>query len=496
LDIPYVAADSSSDALPVSASERIEQCFTPASYDRMIAHFQRLNDDDLVQQVAIIRSSLYSTVAGEPEATSADVELPAISLLDDAVSPITQEELTQQAIQIAQDLQRRAIRAADGSATWIGLSLLPQANRFQLQPIEYGLYDGCCGIAFFLAALAKITGDNGWRDLSLEALQPLCILQNSNLELQQKFVKQIGIGGSTGLGSIVYSLVRISQFLDEATLLADAKQAASLILLDNIATDKYFDILSGVAGAILGLLALYQVSTDSDVLAQAISCAHHLLNHRVKSDSGFKTWATVGEKPLTGFSHGAAGIAYALLRLHEVTQDAVFREAAEEAIAYERSLFSPSEGNWPDLRPFALIEGKPSYMTSWCHGAPGIGLARLGSLAIVDTPEIQKEIAIALNTTLQFGLQNIDHPCCGNCGRIEVLLVAAQKLLRPDLVETVKKQASLVMARAKQVGGFYLFPQLPKDVYNPGFFQGTAGIGYEFLRLAYPNLLPSVLLWE
>jgi type 2 lantibiotic biosynthesis protein LanM len=497
LDIPYFAADSSSDALPVSASERIEQCFTPASYDRMIAHFQRLNDDDLVQQVAIIRSSLYSTVAGEPEATSADVELPAISLLDDAVSPITQEELTQQAIQIAQDLQRRAIRAADGSATWIGLSLLPQANRFQLQPIEYGLYDGCCGIAFFLAALAKITGDKGWRDLSLEALQPLCyILQNSDLELQQKFVKQIGIGGSTGLGSIVYSLVRISQFLDEATLLADAKQAASLILLDNIATDKYFDILSGVAGVILGLLALYQVSTDSDVLAQAISCAHHLLNHRVKSDSGFKTWATVGEKPLTGFSHGAAGIAYALLRLHEVTQDAVFREAAEEAIAYERSLFSPSEGNWPDLRPFALIEGKPSYMTSWCHGAPGIGLARLGSLAIVDTPEIQKEIAIALNTTLQFGLQNIDHPCCGNCGRIEVLLVAAQKLLRPDLVETVKKQASLVMARAKQVGGFYLFPQLPKDVYNPGFFQGTAGIGYEFLRLAYPNLLPSVLLWE
>jgi len=135
-------------------------------------------------------------------------------------------------------------------------------------------------------------------------------------------------------------------------------------------------------------------------------------------------------------------------------------------------------------------------MVSWCHGAPGIGLARLGSLSIFDTPEIREEIAVALNTTLQFGLQNIDHLCCGNCGRIEVLLVAAQKLLRPDLVETVKKQANWVVARAKQVGGFHLFPQLPKDVYNPGFFQGTAGIGYEFLRLAYPDLLSSVLLWE
>jgi lantibiotic modifying enzyme len=204
----------------------------------------------------------------------------------------------------------------------------------------------------------------------------------------------------------------------------------------------------------------------------------------------------LGEKPLTGFSHGAAGIAYALLRSHEVTQDAVFREAASEAIAYERSVFSPNEENWPDLRSFVLIDGKPSYMVSWCHGAPGIGLARLGSLSILDTPEIREEIAIALNTTLQFGLQNIDHPCCGNCGRMEVLLVAAQKLLRPNLLETVNKQASWVVVRAKQVGRFYLFPQLPKDVYNPGFFQGTTGIGYQLLRLAHPDLLCSVLLWE
>jgi type 2 lantibiotic biosynthesis protein LanM len=400
-------------------------------------------------------------------------------------------------MQIAQDLQRRAIRAADGSATWIGLGFLPQANRFQLQPIDYGLYDGCCGVALFLAALTKITGDSEWRNLCLGALQPLCkILQDSDPELRQKLAKQIGLGGAIGLGSIVYSLVRISQFLDDTALLEDAKQAASLITPDRIVADKNFDILSGAAGAILGLLALHQVTADSGILAQVIKCAHHLLSQRVVSETGFKTWASLGEKPLTGFSHGAAGIAYALLRSHEVTQDSIFREAASEAIAYERSVFSPTEGNWPDLRSFALIDGKPTYTTSWCHGAPGIGLARLGSLAILDTPEIREEIAVALNTTLQFGLQNIDYACCGNCGRMEVLLIATQKLLRPDLVEIVKKQTSGIVTRAKQVGGFHLFPQLPKDVYNPGFFQGTAGIGYEFLRLAYPNLLPSVLLWE
>jgi lantibiotic modifying enzyme len=120
----------------------------------------------------------------------------------------------------------------------------------------------------------------------------------------------------------------------------------------------------------------------------------------------------------------------------------------------------------------------------------------LGGLEILDTAEIRQEIAAALNTTQQFGLQNIDHLCCGNFGRMEVLLVGASKLSCPELQNIVEKQAAWLVARAKQIGAFYIFSELPGDVYNPGFFQGTAGIGYELLRLAYPESLPSVLLWE
>jgi len=494
MDIPYFTAYSDSDALSVSSDETIEQCFAQPSYNQVIARLQRLSDEDLAQQIAIIRSSFYSMVASEPNhpPLAKNVELNL-----DAVSPLTQDVMVQQAVAIAQDLQQRAIRAADGSATWIGLEFLPQAKRFQLQPIGYNLYDGNCGIALFLAAVTKVTGDTRFRDLSLGALQPLRkILLHFDSESGQEITNLIAIGGAVGLGSIVYALVQISQFLDEATLLEDAKRAASLISPAAIAADQLFDIMAGAAGAILGLLALHEVTADPAVLEQAATCGHHLLNHRLTSDTGFRSWAIPDEKPLTGFSHGAAGIAYALLRLYETTQDAAFLEAAQEAIAYERSVFSPTAGNWPDLRSLINKNNQPSFMTTWCHGATGIGLARLGSLAILDTPEIHGEIAIALNTTLKFGLQDIDHPCCGNCGRIELLLVAAQKLSRPELVETAQKQAAWVVARAKQAGTFHLFPNLPKDVYNPGFFQGTAGIGYQLLRLAYPNILPSVLLWD
>jgi lantibiotic modifying enzyme len=53
-----------------------------------------------------------------------------------------------------------------------------------------------------------------------------------------------------------------------------------------------------------------------------------------------------------------------------------------------------------------------------------------------------------------------------------------------------------VISRAGRTGGFRLHPMLPRQVDNPGFFQGKAGIGYELLRMARPGMLPSVLLWE
>ncbi len=114
---------------------------------------------------------------------------------------------------------------------------------------------------------------------------------------------------------------------------------------------------------------------------------------------------------------------------------------------------------------------------------------------MVETPEIKREVEIALQTTQKHGLQAIDHICCGNLGRAEVLLVGAKRYSRPDWRQVALQQATSVVERAKQTGVDQLFSNLPNSVFNPGFFQGTAGIGYELLRLANDDL-PSVLLWE
>ena len=85
---------------------------------------------------------------------------------------------------------------------------------------------------------------------------------------------------------------------------------------------------------------------------------------------------------------------------------------------------------------------------------------------------------------------DVDSIECGNFGKIKLLL-AAQKLDFPELREEALIRASYIVNNAQLAGG-YQFLKLPNSVFNPGLFQGTAGIGYELLRLV-EDLLPSVL---
>lgn len=134
-------------------------------------------------------------------------------------------------------------------------------------------------------------------------------------------------------------------------------------------------------------------------------------------------------------------------------------------------------------------------MVIWCNGAAGIGLGRLGGLSLLATNVVYQDIEVALQTTQRYGF-DVDQLCCGNFGRIELLVVAAQKLSRPELLESAKQRAAWLVARSKQVGGYALTPNSVEPIFSPNFFAGTAGIGYELLRLAFPEVFPSVLLLE
>jgi type 2 lantibiotic biosynthesis protein LanM len=484
LDIPHFTAYPEADRLYLDGAQVVERCFEEPSAMAIDRSFSNLTRRDLEKQTDFIRASFTQR---EPPGRAAESYTKGSAA--SAQERLEPEIALAEAKRIASMLQQRAIRSQDGSATWIGFGYLMGARRYQLQPMGFSLYDGSCGAALFLSALEYTSGGAGLRDLALGALRPLHRALVECESTQSRLLREMDIGGVSGLGSIIYTLTRVSQFLNEPELLEDARKVCRLITPELIYSRDHFDLLGGAAGAILGLLALFEAAADSSALERAVTCGNFLMERRVTSPSGFKAWPSFQGQLLTGFSHGAAGIAYALLRLYESTRGERFRQGAEEAIAYERSVFDADEMNWPDFR---LSESR-SFMTTWCHGAPGIGLGRFCSLKVLDTAETRAEIEAALETTLRFRSSDRDHLCCGNFGIAEVLFEGSLQLGRPELAAAARRLAGDALRASRHNGYFRIFNSLPNGLYNPAFFTGTTGIGYELLRLTFSDRLPCVL---
>jgi lantibiotic modifying enzyme len=186
----------------------------------------------------------------------------------------------------------------------------------------------------------------------------------------------------------------------------------------------------------------------------------------------------------------------ALARLASATdgdQRARFAETARQALRYENTAFAGN--NWYDFRIFEGLD--PKVLQSrwmWCHGAPGIGLARAAMLDLAISPEDdlwRADLAVAANSTAEFGF-GLNHSLChGDLGNIEVLREAARLLGDSALAEAYESRLAQIAESIDRIGWSC---GVPLGVENPGLFTGIAGIGYAWLRAAAPDHVPSVLL--
>ena len=190
---------------------------------------------------------------------------------------------------------------------------------------------------------------------------------------------------------------------------------------------------------------------------------------------------------------GAAGIGWALARLADATGDERFREAARGALRFERDWFSAEHGNWPDLRESQKREDEPPFLFAWCHGAPGIGLARVGILPYLDDPALVDEIRVAVRTTLAHGFGGSHSLCHGDLGNLELIREAGRALGDAALTAEAERLAGRILAQVEAVG-----PRCGARIRTEslGLMIGLAGIGYGLLRAAYPLEIPSILLLE
>ncbi len=398
-----------------------------------------------------------------------------------------------------------------GQCNWMGRKSLNAIGSGVIVPAAAALgpdlYAGSAGVALFLAELYALAGDAGCRRTALGAIA--CSLRQvrdrpgslpAPLSL---FVGRLGVA---------FAAHRVAALCGQVEL---HSQAEALLdgLEDEIDKPHVLDVIGGNAGAIPALLALGRdlprALESKPHRALAIALGDELCR---KANRGGDVWTWGAEDgsepgtasvPLTGMSHGASGFAVALLELYAVTGRSQFLEAARGAFAYEDSVFNPKLGNWPDLRtnddpgtaPLPMSHGR-----FWCHGAPGIALARLRAVAL--DPELaETHLAMAraaIATTLLAIEENLPRPshdaslCHGLAGLLETLLCAGRQLGDTACLDRAAATARVLIDRHARSCDY---PSgLISGSVNPSLMLGLAGTGYAFLRLHAAERVPSILL--
>jgi type 2 lantibiotic biosynthesis protein LanM len=489
-DIPYFKTLTTSTDLLDSRDRKIEGVFSKTGFETVQSKVERLGSEDLEFQKNLIWASLYSqSISGTHDASpgsSADITSSR------STCSLTERVAFTEAERIVDRLDSTALRDRQGRLSWMALSNRdPRVQRYQVQRVSHDLHHGRCGIALFLAAYNHVIGgDHRVSEMAVKALQPLIRILEDGENRERVLVRDGAVGGTLGLGSYVYTLTQVSQLVERGDFRNATQAAISLLADEQTQDDAHHDLVFGAGGAVLGLLAHYRQTGDPRSLGTARQYGRRLLRCRqTEPQSGLRSWKSRTGTFKTGFSHGASGIAHALCRLYRQTQEEPYLDAANEALAFERTLYIEDAQNW---LPHPPQEAKPfktdGLWSTWCRGATGIGLARVSHLALLSHAE-REDLDAAIQTTCEQFTSGVDHICCGNLGRVLFLDTAGSRLDRSRLVERARDEAGHVVQRARGRDSYGLTKD-GRDILRPGFLQGLSGVGFALLRLACPDELP------
>jgi type 2 lantibiotic biosynthesis protein LanM len=483
LDVPLFCAHTGDTQLRTHDGEALFSYCADSPYSGTLARLRSLGRADRVAQERFISLSFRAVGLLETVRRGEAPAGPALGA----------DEAVEEAASIARALAGLAHPSRRGPR-WYGIVERDAPARARLIDAGDALYLGSSGVALLSAALHATTGEAEHRDAAHASLRRL-LDRLSTPSRRAALAARTGAWGIGGIGGMVYSLALCAELLGSPELLRAARAAAGLLVPDAARDDPALHVVSGSAGAVLALLALYRADGDRELLARAAAWGDGLVRAcRVEPVSGMRAWRAAGEfRP--GFGKGAAGICHALLELHRETGHPAHLDAALEGWAFVRSLRAAGSDSW------RIAPGEPAggaggsaLLQTWCMGSSGIGLA---GVAALDTPaggECAADVQAALAPRRDPGaIATADNCCCGNAAHVELLLSAARRLGRPELREQAAVVGAAVVRRAKQHGSYSTGYG---GVYAPGFLKGLAGIGYQLLRLHHGDRLPSVLLLQ
>ena len=316
-------------------------------------------------------------------------------------------------------------------------------------PWQVGLYVGAAGSAFVWLQLYRITGQARYRDA---AVKQISIIEHS-----------ASPGPSGGL----------------------TVAAAN-------------DILSGSAGIITFLLDAVTALDDARPRELAARIGVGLLG---KSQAGVprgKRWlmSEGDEFAMPNFSHGTAGVAYALARLYRETKREEFLAAALAGAEHLTAIATTTGDTC--LIPHYMPGGDGRYYLAWCHGPAGTARLFYELHRLTGDQKWQTWFFRSVRGVLHSGIPDLRTPgfwdnvgqCCGSAGVAEFLVSLYQITGEEHYLQFAHRVTADILARGRPAGDGteWIHAENRTEPYwkqsFTGYMQGAAGIGSLLLRLA------------
>lgn len=379
--------------------------------------------------------------------------------------------LVQGAASIARRICSESIEHG-GRCTWICPRIVPGAGaRPEVIHVCAGpeLYDGTAGISLALAEVAAVTGERGVARTAQYAMAHAL-----------SRVSDIPPSGAAALHSgrigVALAAARVGTVLGIEEFTTSARRIAA-----DVPAPAGSDLISGLAGTVLGLLSLGDLCEAPDLLTRALELGGILVDAPPTGHAGL--------------AHGESGPLLAFAELAARSDDGRFPAAMTVAATRERSAFDPGRRDWRDLRDDG--EEVTRFSPGWCAGSAGIALARTRARLSTGDAGLHAEGALALDAT-RHGLEReallpgSDWCLChGIAGLLEAIVDCEPHFAgREADREYALDLAGAAVDRYERPGGGW--PSRVPGLEWHGLMQGIAGVALLLARLHSP-LIPSVL---
>ncbi|GGI23297.1 lanthionine synthetase LanC family protein [Pedobacter mendelii] len=409
-----------------------------------------------------------------------------------------QKELRQYLDQIEEEIMANMLEDDNGPYWLVPYYPTPTAPYAFKQSSE--IFNGDCGIALFFLAYYSLYEKP---EHLLLAKQIYKRVRKIEAAKHPKFFCLY-----SGVTDWIYMALHLFEVTGDMDYLEEASAIANQHLNSIVNKVTKFDLLSGHAGNLLVLCKLYSYHQHPDVLRAIHSVIDYFIADARVSERGLK-WEhdKYAYDSLAGFSHGASGIAFALMQAGKFLGYEGLVYLAEEALAYEMLYYDYKANNWLDLRLGFMRLNLPnahtwdiqiflphiSNVNSWAHGAAGVGLARLYAYEATGEKSYLTQAKHALmRCKSDIKSNRTDYTLCtGFAGYTSFLLNYQQQIADKDIPETLMTIARNAFKLYALENTFNTFIETNQADF--GLFSGKTGIGYMLISVLSDQKAPDIL---